>query len=217
MDSNVNSTTLLIRKMAGIAILLASSIILTFISNTISIAGLEINLSLLPIGLAAILYGPFAGLFIGVMNGLIVLLAPGTSVFLSMNPVLTVFLCLGKTGLAGLISGYLFRWLRKVNFNLAIVVASLIIPILNTGLFVLGCLAGFNSLFGAVVTLALLINFSIEIAINIVLSPSIVFLIKKYMRDHGEYFNLETKRNSLKTQNKKKDIDANKVYNEDKK
>ncbi len=186
----MNKNTLLIRKIVGTALLAALTIILTFISNQIRIGNIEINLSLIPIALASILYGPWYGLFIGLINGGLVLVAPGTSAFFAINPVLTIFTCLLKTGLGGVIAGLLFKLINRKNFKVAIVVSSLSVPFINTGLFVLFCLIGFNELFGAIVTIFLLINFAIELAINIILAPTIVFLIKQYFKNHQDYFNI---------------------------
>ncbi|MCQ2742272.1 MAG: ECF transporter S component [Bacilli bacterium] len=166
------------RKIAGTGILLALTIVLTIVSNYIQIGTISINLSLIPIALAAMIYGPWAGLLIGMVNGGVVLLSPSTGAFLAQNPVATVFLCLLKTGLAGLASGFVFKWLSKKNWTLSCYVCTLIVPFINTGLFLVGVALFFNNFWGAIVSISLLINFGVEVAVNLILAPSLRFIMK---------------------------------------
>ncbi|MGM9809146.1 MAG: ECF transporter S component, partial [Bacilli bacterium] len=89
-----------IRQITGIALLSALAIALQFLSNFIASIGIaSITLALIPIVVAACVYGPYAGLLVGVLVGASVL--PGAVFFLNFSPVVTVFVCLLKTGLAG--------------------------------------------------------------------------------------------------------------------
>ena len=71
------SNSKLIRKITATAMLTALTVIFQFIGNQIVIGPVSINLSLLPIAIGAILYGPLVGLFLGMVNGALVLLGPG--------------------------------------------------------------------------------------------------------------------------------------------
>ena len=179
-----------IRKITGIGILLGIEIVLQVVGNFISFpGGVSINLSLVPIALGCILYGPLAGGFLGLMNGLLVLFAPSTEIFLTYAPVGTVITCLSKCTIAGIVAGLVFKAIGKKNYLLGAIICSLLIPIINTGIFALCALTlvknaivnieGYN---GKLVSFVLLIvitwNFLLEITITAVLSPAIVKITK---------------------------------------
>ena len=58
-------------------------------------------------------------------------------------PIATIILCLLKTGVAGYVSGLIYELLHKQNNVLSIILASIIVPIINTGLFIVGTLLFF--------------------------------------------------------------------------
>ncbi|MDY2575311.1 MAG: ECF transporter S component [Bacilli bacterium] len=175
-----------IRKIAGVGILTALAVVLQFVANYITIGQVNINLSLIPIVISAIIYGPFSGALVGGVVGVIVLFAPSTGLFLGYNALATIILCIVKTALSGLVSGYLFKLLRKINLSLGIISSSIIVPIVNTLTFVIGVLIFFLPLYGedtssAVKTListVITINFLIEFLICAILSPTLVYLVK---------------------------------------
>ncbi len=175
-----------IRKIAGVGILTALAVVLQFVANYITIGQVNINLSLIPIVISAIIYGPFSGALVGGVVGVIVLFAPTTGLFLGYNALATIILCIVKTALSGLVSGYLFKLLRKINLSLGIISSSIIVPIVNTLTFVIGVLIFFLPLYGedsnnAVKTListVITINFLIEFLICAILSPTLVYLVK---------------------------------------
>ena len=90
--------------------------------------------------------------------------------------VLTVLL---KGTLAGILPALLFRAVARKNRYVAAFAAAACAPIVNTGVFVLGCLcmydavvASVGSAFGAFIAL-IMINFAIELGVNLVLAPAI--------------------------------------------
>jgi len=188
--------SLKIKRMVGIAILSAIVIVLQVLSNYIQIGAISITLALIPIAVGAILYGPIAGAILGLFMGLIVLTAPSTQAYFFVNnPAATIFLCLLKTGLAGLVAGFIFKLFayfakktdstkkKKVLFATGIIIATIIIPVINTGLFIAGATLFFlNSVYGgsamAVINGVFTTNFLIEFIVSVVLSPAIVTLIK---------------------------------------
>jgi uncharacterized membrane protein len=180
------NTSKKIKQIAGLGILLALTIIFGIIGNYIQVGPVSFNLSLLPISIGAILYGPLAGLFIGIVNGIVVLLSPSTGIFLSFNLLGTILIVLVKTGLAGLASGFLFKLLKKFNFVVAIILSCIIVPIINTAIFGLGCFTVFSGLLfngveNAFVYFCLGIvgwNFIFEITASAVLSPTVVTVVK---------------------------------------
>ena len=105
-----------------------------------------------------------------------------------LYPVQTIFVCLLKSGIAGLVSGIIFKYLKNKNFTLSIILASLCVPIINTGLFTIAMLTLLRPLLdswtsdgNAVGYLFLSVigyNFLIEFVINSALTPTIISLTK---------------------------------------
>ena len=178
-----------IRKLTGVSILIALVVILQFLSNYITFGPVNITLALIPIVLAGIIYGPVEGFVVGAVLGAIVLVSPSTGVFLSYKPVTTVFLCLLKTGLAGLAAGFIFKPFKGRNELVGSILASIAVPIINTGLFSLITIFvfregvfGVTDLNGEFLSYFFLtvigINFLIEFAVNSALSPAIYKISK---------------------------------------
>ncbi|MCQ2799869.1 MAG: ECF transporter S component [Bacilli bacterium] len=171
-----------VREMTGIAILTAILAGLWAFSTFIPTPALKLNFALVPIVVGACIYGPWCGLFLGVVDGILVVLDPATAGFLAVNVFLTILLCVLKTGLAGLVSGFLFKLLKKKQDLVACFAASLVVPVINTGLFLGGTILFFLSVFGGdVMTLlgvVFTLNFAIEFAIAVIMSPAIYKIIR---------------------------------------
>lgn len=170
-----------VKNITTIGLLTAITVVLQLLANYISFGPVNITLSLIPIVIGALICGPWGGLFLGLVNGAIILAAPGTSVFLTYKPLETIFLCLFKTGIAGLAAGFLPLILKK-HQKIAVIIASIMVPIINTGLFALGCLLFFMDIFSYDVGYLFLgvigINFIIEFSVNAILSPTVYFIYK---------------------------------------
>ncbi len=196
-----------VKKLVGLATLTALVVGLQFLSNYVSFGSISITLALIPIAMGAILYGPLAGLFLGAVMGGIVLAAPSTiSVFMPVNLWATIILCIVKTAVAGLVSGLLFKLFasiakktpdtnkRKALFAAGIIVAALVVPVINTGLFILGATAFFSEIFGSftgVVNAVITANFLVEFLVSAILSPALVSLVKILTRQYDLGFNEE--------------------------
>ena len=127
-----------VKKITGVAILIAIEVVLQIIGNYVTLGPISLNLALIPIALGAIMYGPLAGALLGFINGVVVLFAPSTQgLFLVYAPVGTVFTCLLKCSIAGFVSGLVYKLIAKKNDLVAVIVASLLVPVINTGLFAL--------------------------------------------------------------------------------
>ena len=61
-----------VKRMTGIAILTAVTIVLALISNNVTIATVNINLALIPLVVGACIYGPTAGLLLGIVDGALI-------------------------------------------------------------------------------------------------------------------------------------------------
>ena len=181
-----------VHKLTRVGILIAVVIVLQLLPFKIGVV--EINLALIPIVLGALLYGPMIGFFLGVIDGIVILLLPGTGAFLTFNPVCTVLMCLLKTGLAGLAAGYIYKGLRRFDESVGVTLAAFSAPIVNTGIFMAGVLTIFKGMFeGAaaeqemsmiqfVVASFITTNFLIEIIVTMVLSPVLIRLVSMFKR-----------------------------------
>ncbi len=173
-----------IKKITYLALLTAIECTLSIITNYMP-GVVNFNIALVPISIGSIILGPIGGLFLGLVNGLITLLAPLTGVFSGYNLFATIVLCLLKTGCAGVISGLLYKLISKLDEDVAIVVASIIIPIINTLIFFIGAVLFFLPIYGdsetalsVLFTSVISINFIIELIISIVLTPAIRYIVK---------------------------------------
>jgi uncharacterized membrane protein len=133
--------------MSKLSILIAIEIVLQIIGNFITIGPVSINLSLLPIIIAAMVLGPWGGFFVGLANGILVILAPSTlAIFMPINPLGTILICLLKAALPGLIAGFMFKLFKNHNLGfLGAILIGILVPLLNTSIFVLGCFLFFYS------------------------------------------------------------------------
>lgn len=168
------------RWIVGNALLVALCVVLTLISNYIPIGGITINLALITIALAAILYGYKSALFVGAVNGIVVMFA--AQAFFAISPVGTVIVCLLKSGLAGLISALVYNLLKNKNHHLGVILATILVPIVNTFIFIIGSLIFFNGVFGQLISLFIAANFIIEFVINLLLSPSIYYIVNLFKK-----------------------------------
>ena len=97
------------------------------------------------------------------------------------NPVLCILVVLGKGILAGLASGLIYKLLRYWNGYVAMILAAIICPVVNTGVFVacmmtfftdvLAVWAGGGEIIAYVLSGLVLCNFVPELIINVVFSP----------------------------------------------
>ena len=77
------------------------------------------------------------------MFGLVVLLSGDAAAFLVISPLGTILVVLLKGALAGFCAGLVFRALEKKNQTLAVVTSAVTAPVVNTGIFLLGCVVFF--------------------------------------------------------------------------
>jgi len=167
------------KQVAGLGILTALTVVFGLISNYIQFGPASLNISLIPIAIAAILYGPFAGLYMGVVNGCMCMLAPSTATFFGMSVYGTIIICFFKTGVGGLVSGFLYKLLSKKNLFAGVCVAACVVPIINTGLFIVGATIFFQAILADLISLFIGFNFAFEFLVTAILSPAIARIIIK--------------------------------------
>ena len=178
-------------KMMQFSVLIALTVVLQLLCSVMTIGTVTITLSLVPVVIGAALYGAGAGAWLGFIFGLVVLVSGDAAAFLSVNAlgtILTVFL---KGALAGLLAGLVYKALEDKNRTLAVIAAAVVCPVVNTGIFLLGCnfffmetIIGWGEAMGYADVGSYILygliggNFLFELLFNVVLSPVVVRLIR---------------------------------------
>lgn len=186
MKKNTNHDRII--KMVGIGIFSAIVVVLQLLGAFIKIGTFSVSLVLIPIVVGSAVYGKGAGTWLGFLFGVAVLLSGDASTFLAVNVVGTVLTVLLKGTLAGLVIDYVYSLLSKFNKYLAVLVSAFLCPVINTGVFLLGCKLFFMPTISSwaaghdggtnVVTYMFLVlvggNFLFELGANILMSPVIL-------------------------------------------
>lgn len=174
------------QKIVGIGLFTAIIVALQLLAASIKFGPFSITLVLAPIVIGAALYGIGAGAWLGVAFGVSVLISGDAAAFMTINPAGTVVTVLLKGMLAGLVAGLIYKALESKNKTVAVVLAGIACPIVNTSIFLAGCYLFFQewlvSVFGTtgfatVVTGLVSVNFAVELGINMVLASVIVRVI----------------------------------------
>lgn len=186
-----------VKKLVGVALFTAIVVVLQLWGSAIKVGMFSISLVLVPIVVGAALYGWDAGAWLGFVFGGVVLLSGDAGPFMAVDVLGTIVTVLLKGTACGLAAGLVYKLLakpdkkQKIRQMLAVVAAALVCPMVNTGIFLLGCrvfffetitawgsAAGFANA-GAYMIVGLVgVNFLVEVATNMLLAPVIVRLIK---------------------------------------
>ena len=175
------------KTMVLAAILTALVVVLQFVGQTIRLGPFMISLVLIPIVIGAATCGPKIGGWLGFVFGLFVLISGDAAAFLAVNIFGTIVTVLLKGMLCGFVAGYVYKLLEGKSKSLAVIVVAIVCPVVNTAVFLLGCIAFFmdtiilwaaRSNVIAYMFLGLVGgNFLVELGLNIVLGPAIVRLV----------------------------------------
>lgn len=175
------------KKIAGVGLLTAIVVVLQLLGSFIHFGPFSISLVLIPIVVGAALYGKGAGAWLGFAFGVTVLLSGDAAAFMTVNPAGTVVTVLLKGLCAGLAAGAIYSVIEKKSKAAATVTAAIICPVINTGIFLIGCLlffmdtlrewAGGTDVFVYMITGLVGFNFLFELGANLVLSPTIIKLV----------------------------------------
>ncbi len=174
------------------AIMTAIVIVLQYVGSVTTFFGpFSTAVALVPIVIGAALCGTGIGAWLGFVFGGVVLISGGANLFLSFDVVGTFITVLLKGTLCGLTAGLVYKLLKKVNEWLAVIVAALLCPMVNTAVFLLGCsifflphaekIAEAAGMSGAGMALFFAMafgNFALEIATSVILAPIIVRVLK---------------------------------------
>lgn len=188
-----------IKSLVGVGIFTAIVFVLQLMGGGIKFTLFSITLVLLPIVVGSAVYrwkqnswyGLLTGAWLGFVFGVAVLLSGDAGAFLAINIPATVLVVLAKGALCGLAAGFTYKVLERVNSTVAVIASGVVCPIVNTGVFLIGCWLfflpdlsqwaldyGYANVKEYIIYGLVGINFLIELGINIVLSPIIVRLIR---------------------------------------
>ena len=173
------------------AVLTALVVILQFMGSFIKLGPFSVSLVLIPIVIGAATCGAGAGAWLGLVFGVIVLISGDAGAFLGVSVPGTIITVLLKGIACGYLAGLTYRLLEKYNRYAAVIAAAVVCPIVNTGVFLLGCLVFFmdtvagwaeSAGLGGNVAQYMIFglvggNFFFELGLNIIISPVIVRLL----------------------------------------
>ncbi len=127
------------KKIAGVGLLTALVVVLQLLGSFIKFGTVSISLVLIPIVVGAALHGVGAGAWLGGVFAVVVLCQPDTALFLNMSIFGTILTVMLKGILAGALCGLVLRVLSKKHKYAGVVCAAVVCPVVNTGIFLLGC------------------------------------------------------------------------------
>ena len=180
------------KNLVGLGLFTAIVVVLQLLAVGLRAMGLfSISLVLVPIVVGSAVYGWKSGGWLGFVFGVAVLLSGDAAAFLAVDVAGTIIVVLLKGALCGLAAGLVYKLLAQKNKFLGVCVAAAVCPVVNTGVFLLGCrvfffdtiaawgaAAGFPNV-GTYMIFGLTgVNFLIELGVNLVLTPVIARLIR---------------------------------------
>ncbi|MCH5196851.1 MAG: ECF transporter S component [Oscillospiraceae bacterium] len=174
----------------GMGLMTAIVVVLQLFASGIHVGPFSITLALAPIVIGAAIFGWKAGGWLGFVFSVVVLFQPDTQTFMAFSIPATIAVVLIKGTVAGLVAGLVYNAVSKKNKLAAVITAGIASPVVNSGIFAIGCFAFFipivenlSALLGyedvvATVFLGLIgLNFLVELGINLVLASAIVMII----------------------------------------
>lgn len=186
-----------IERMAGIALLSAIIVVLQLLAGTIRIGPVSFSLVLIPIVVGAAIYGPTVGAILGAVFSIVVIFHADTMFFHEITVFGTVVTVFAKGTLSGLCAGLTYRLISRKSEIAAIFASAVVCPVVNTGVFFLGCRVFFwtglaeayglaaNQVMTFFITTFIGVNFLVEFAVNLVLSPGIATALRAIRRSRG--------------------------------
>ena len=179
------------------AILTALVILLQFMGSFIKLGPFSISLVLIVIGAATC--GTGVGAWLGFVFGIVVLISGDAAAFLAVNVPGTVITVLVKGTACGFLASLAYKAALKLcnkfapknGRYFAVIASAIVCPVVNTGIFLIGCLLffmgtitewaiemGLGDNIGQYMILFLVgTNFLVELATNIILSPVVSRLL----------------------------------------
>lgn len=187
------------KRLVLMSLLTAIVAILSYLGGFIKIGGLaSVSLTLVPVVLGAVLLGPIAGAWLGGVSAVVFFATADAVFWFGLSIAGTVITVLIKGICAGLAAGYAYKLFEKYNKYLAITVAAIVAPVVNTAIFLLGCLVFFIDTVSAsalaegmtigayLIVFFVGLNFVFELIINIILIPALSRVIDIAKKRFGD-------------------------------
>ena len=178
------------RKLIELVVLSAIVILLQLAGSAIRIGEFSISLILIPVVVGAVLCGPWAGGWLGFLFGAVLILTGETDAYWETSHIYTIIDTTLRGAAAGFASGVVYSYVRRTKEDFAIVLASVTAPVVNTGVFIiltpilfydlLAPIFGEGHVFAGMIKNYVSINFLIELALNMVLTPALIRLAKSF-------------------------------------
>ena len=190
MKNTRNSTRT--RQLVLAAMMTALVIVFQVLATTTSFFGpFNTAIGLIPIAIGACICGPLVGAWLGLVFGIVVIATGNAALFFAFSVFGTVVTVLLKGAACGFCAGLTYKLLEKKLKFVAAIVAALVCPVVNTGIFLLGSAVFFmpyaeaigaavkipKAGFGVFIALAFG-NFLVEVLMNVLLSPVFVRILK---------------------------------------
>lgn len=195
---STNQRRMSTRTMVLGAVMTALVILLQLVGTYTTFFGpFSTALALIPIIIGAALCGWGIGAWLGLVFAVVVMATGGAALFFAFSIVGTVVTVVAKGMACGLAAGLVYKLLSRVNDIVAVVAASLVCPVVNTAVFLLGCAIFFlphaegiaqtigMNVSGMALFWALAMgNFIFEVGLSAVLSPVVVRLLQIRKKAH---------------------------------
>ena len=178
------------RKLTYLALFTAIVAVLQYIGGFIKLGTFSVSLVLVPIVVGAAVCGAISGAWLGLVFAGMVFATGDAAFFLTISIPGTIITVVVKGVLAGLCAGLVYKLFEKENVYVATIASAIVCPIVNTGIFLLGCrlfffetVAGWAAAEGQSVGAYMIVglaglNFIFELIFNLVLSPVAVRIIR---------------------------------------
>ncbi len=189
---NNKRTSVQTKQLVLSAVLTAIVVILQLIAilTRAVMPAFAINLVLIPIVIGASIGGVRTGAWLGFVSGVAILVSGDAAAFLAVDIAGTIITVLLKGTLSGVAAAFVYKLLEGKNKYLAVLMSAIACPVANTGIFILGCFTffmdtvrawgeglGYENAFAYIFLGMIGINFIIEVALNLVLSPAVLRLL----------------------------------------
>lgn len=190
---SINTTKKQIKDLTYLAIFTAIVFVLQLLSFLMRGPMFSLTFVLVPIVIAVAVCGLKAGPWLGFVFGVAVLVTGDANAFLAFKPGASIFLVLLKGVMAGLCAALVYRALEKKHKYLAVALAAVTAPVVNTGIFFIGAIVFFRDLIISwapesqsvalfTITGLIGINFIIEVVVNLVLVPTVYRIVEIYQK-----------------------------------
>ena len=178
------------RKIAIVGLLTALTTVLSYIKIPV-VSNVTVNLVLPIVVIGSILCGPYVGAWLTVIPAITSF--PEAALFMTYNLWGTILTLILKGLLAGYSAGIVYKLLSKKHPKLSVFCASVVAPIVNTSVFLLGCyvfiwseliaLAEENGVGVGLLLFGLAgMNFIVELILNMALCPALMRVVNIYKK-----------------------------------